>query len=180
MHLDMVRPGILLYGLQPSEDCEGILPLRPAMELYASVSMVKEIPAGTSVSYGRQYTSPAPVRVATVTIGYADGYARVLSGKARMLVRGKYAPVIGRVCMDYLMLDVSGIGGVAAGDVVTIVGVDGENALGFDEMALLSDTVNYEKTCLIGKRVPRIYRQGGKDIAVTDYVRGNGVQFSRA
>lgn len=174
MHMDMVRPGILLYGLRPSAECEGMIPLRPAMELYSSVSMVKEVPAGTSVSYGRRYTTAAPVKVATVSIGYADGYARILSNRARMLVRGQYAQVIGRVCMDQLMLDVTHIEGVSAGDMVTIVGSDGGNTLTFDEMADLCGTINYEKVCLIGKRVPRIYRRGGKDIAVADYVRRQG------
>jgi alanine racemase len=171
MHLDMVRPGVILYGLDPSEDCAGKVDLQPVMELYSCVSMVKEIADGTTVSYGRLYTAHRPTKVATVPIGYADGYERELSNKARMLVRGQYAPVIGRVCMDQLMLDVTHIGGVVPGDLVTIVGEDGGSRLTFDEMASLSGTINYEKVCLIGKRVPRIYRQNGKDIGVVDYIR---------
>lgn len=171
MHLDMVRPGVILYGLNPSDDLAGKADLRPAMELYSCVSMVKEIAAGTTVSYGRFYTAHRPTKIATVAIGYADGYERELSNKARMLVRGKYADVVGRVCMDQLMLDVTHIDGVKAGDVVTIVGADGGSRLTFDEMADLSGTINYEKVCLIGKRVPRIYRQNGKDIGVVDYIR---------
>lgn len=171
MHLDMVRPGIVLYGLSPSEECEGILDLRPAMELYSCISMVKEIAEGTPVSYGRCYTAHRDTRVATVPVGYADGYERELSNKSRVLVRGEYAPVIGRVCMDYMMLDVTHIPEAAPGDIVTIVGADGGHALTFDEMARLSGTINYEKVCLIGKRVPRIYRQNGKDIGVVDFIR---------
>ncbi|MDL2232853.1 alanine racemase [Ruminococcaceae bacterium OttesenSCG-928-L11] len=171
MHLDMVRPGVILYGLNPSDDCAGKADLRPVMELYSSVSMVKEIAEGTPVSYGRCYTAHRTTKVATVAIGYADGYERELSNKARMLVRGQYANVIGRVCMDQLMLDVTHIDGVKAGDLVTIVGEDGSARLTFDEMAELSGTINYEKVCLIGKRVPRLYRQNGKDVGVVDYIR---------
>ncbi|WRS27468.1 alanine racemase [Oscillospiraceae bacterium MB08-C2-2] len=171
MHMDMVRPGILLYGLLPSGDCAGKLDIKPVMELYSSVSMVKEIPENTAVSYGRIYHSHRPTRVATVAIGYADGYERALSNKSRMLVRGQYANVIGRVCMDQLMLDVTHIPEVSAGDLVTIVGQDGENTLTFDEMAELCGTVNYEKVCLLGRRVPRVYRRNGKDIVVVDYSR---------
>jgi alanine racemase len=166
----MVRPGVVLYGLAPSDDCAGIVNLHPAMEFYSCISMVKEIAAGTSVSYGRFYTAKRKMRIATVPVGYADGYERELSNKSRVLVRGAYAPVIGRVCMDMIMLDVTHIPGVASGDVVTIVGEDGGKTLTFDEMARLSGTINYEKVCLIGKRVPRIYRQNGKDIGVVDYV----------
>ncbi len=171
MHMDLVRPGIILYGLSPSTDCAGKIDLKPAMELYSTVTMVKEIPEGTTVSYGRCYTAHRKTMVATVSIGYADGYERELSNKARVLVRGQFAKVIGRVCMDQLMLDVTHIPEVSQGDTVTIVGKDGDNSLGFEEMASLSGTIAYEKVCLIGKRVPRIYRRNGKDIGVVDYVR---------
>ena len=171
MHMDMVRPGVALYGLNPGSDRPEAQQLHPAMALYSTVSMVKDVPAGTAVSYGRVYRAAQPLRVATVAIGYADGYARALSGKARMLVRGQFAPVIGRVCMDQLMLDVTGIAGVQAGDMVTLVGQDGAQALTFDEMAALSGTIHYEKICLIGKRVPRVYRKDGKEIGVEDYFR---------
>ena len=173
MHMDMVRPGIILYGLAPSEDCAALsaVELRPSMEFYTCVSMVKDIAEGTTVSYGRCYTAHRPTRVATVPVGYADGYERELSNKSRVLVRGQYAPVIGRVCMDQMMLDVTHIPGVSPGDVVTIVGEDGGKRLTFDEMARLSGTISYEKVCLIGKRVPRIYRQNGKDVGVVDFIR---------
>jgi alanine racemase len=171
MHLDMVRPGILLYGLNPSRDLAGRLDLQPVMGLYSCVAMVKEIDEGTFVSYGRIYTAHRRMKVATVPIGYADGYERELSNKARMLVRGRIANVIGRICMDQLMLDVTHIEGVREGDLVTIVGPDGGHTLTFDEMAELSGTINYEKVCLIGKRVPRVYRRGGEEIGVVDYIR---------
>lgn len=171
MHLDMVRPGIVLYGLNPSEDCAGRLDLAPAMEFYSCICQVKEIAAGTTVSYGRCYTAHRKMRVATVPVGYADGYERELSNKSRVLVRGQFANVIGRVCMDQMMLDVTHIPDAAPGDIVTIVGQDGDNTLTFDEMARLSGTISYEKVCLIGKRVPRIYRQNGKDIGVVDFIR---------
>lgn len=171
MHLDMVRPGIVLYGLSPSTDCAGKLDLRPAMELYSCIVQVKEIAKDTTVSYGRCYTAHRNMRVATVPVGYADGYERELGNKSRVLVRGQFANVIGRVCMDQMMLDVTHIPDAAPGDIVTIVGSDGANTLTFDEMARLSGTISYEKICLIGKRVPRIYRQNGKDIGIVDYIR---------
>lgn len=169
MQLDLVRPGIISYGLRPSGECRlpGLLPL---MELKATVTMVKEVARGRSVSYGRIYTAGQPMRVATVSFGYADGYPRLLSNKGRMIVRGRYAPVVGRVCMDQLMLDVTGIPDAAAGDTVTIVGRDGDAVLTFDEMAEGVGTVNYELICLIGKRVPRVYLQGGREVAVFDLV----------
>lgn len=171
MHMDMVRPGVILYGLNPSDDCAGQLDLRPAMEFYSCICQVKEIEKGTTVSYGRCYTAHRRMRVATVPVGYADGYERELSNKSRVLVRGQYANVIGRVCMDQMMLDVTHIPDAVAGDLVTIVGQDGDHQLTFDEMARLSGTINYEKVCLIGKRVPRIYRQNGKDVGIVDFIR---------
>jgi alanine racemase len=170
MHLDMVRPGIVLYGLNPSRDLAGKLDIKPVMGLYSCVSMVKEIDEGAFVSYGRRYTAHRRMKVATVPIGYADGYERELSNKARMLVRGRIANVIGRVCMDQLMLDVTHIDGVREGDTVTIVGTDGKHTLTFDEMADLCGTINYEKVSLLGKRVPRIYRQGGEDVGMVGLV----------
>lgn len=170
MHLDMVRPGILLYGMLPSGGCSGKIDLKPAMELYSTVTMVKTIQAGTSVSYGRTFTAEEDTVVATVPIGYADGYDRILSNRARMIVNGHYARVIGNICMDQLMLDVTGIPEVKTGDIVTIVGKQGDCEVTFDELAALSGSINYEKICVIGKRVPRIYRHHGKDVGMVDYV----------
>ena len=122
------------------------------------------------MSYGRTFTASQGTVVATVPIGYADGYPRHFSGKAQMLVRGKRAPIIGRVCMDQLMLDVTEIPGVEEGDVVTVFGRDGEAFLPVDELAALNDTIHYEMVCLVGKRVPRIYWKHGKQIGELNYI----------
>ena len=173
MHMDMVRPGIITYGLSPSKELEGMIPLKPAMQLYSTITLVKEIKEGTTVSYGRIFTAEKKMKVATVAIGYADGIERELSDTAYMLVNGQKAKIVGRVCMDQLMLDVTDIEDVKIGDIATIVGTDGENTITFEEMADIGNTVNYEKICIIGKRVPRIYMKDGKEIGVVDYVRRN-------
>ncbi len=173
MHMDMVRMGIVTYGLSPSPDCNNLMDYRPAMALYSCITMVKTIAEGTSVSYGRTYISPSQRRIATVPIGYADGIERELSNRGHMLVHGVKAPIVGRVCMDQLMLDVTHIPEAKEGDVVTIVGKDGDNSLSFEEMADIGDTINYEKICIIGKRVPRIYKKHGREIGVVDYIRSN-------
>lgn len=171
MHLDRVRPGIILYGLAPDPSWMGaLMDLHPAMELKTVVSMVKTIPAGTPVSYGRTYTCDHPITVATIPIGYADGYPRCMSGRARMIVNGRFAPVIGRVCMDQCMLDVTGIPGVEAGSVVTVFGRDGDAVLPVEEVAALDNTIHYETVCLIGKRVPRVYLQNGAVVGHLDYI----------
>ena len=170
MHRDMVRAGIILYGLLPSEKTAHILPLKPAMQLKTVVSMLKDIQPGTTVSYGRAYTAEKPLRVATVPIGYADGYLRCFAGKADMLVRGQRAPVIGRVCMDQLMLDVSAIPEAAVGSVVTVFGADRGNEIPVEELAGLAGTINYELICLVGKRVPRVYYKGGRSVGHLDYI----------
>lgn len=171
MHLDRVRPGIILYGLAPDASwMQPLFDLRPAMELKTVVSMVKTIPAGTPVSYNRTFTTDHPTTVATVPIGYADGYPRAMSGRARMLVNGRPAPVIGRVCMDQCMLDVTGIPGVETGQVVTVFGRDGAAMIPVEEIAALCSTISYETVCLIGKRVPRVYLRGGKVVGHLDYI----------
>ncbi|MCL2056082.1 MAG: alanine racemase [Oscillospiraceae bacterium] len=154
MHLDMVRPGIMLYGLCPGADLQGKIDIKPAMAWYSRVTMVKELPDGTPVSYGRTAQTVGARKIATVAVGYADGYPRAMSGRGRMIVRGQYTPVIGRVCMDQLMLDVTGIPGIEIGDAVTIAG----DSLPFDELARLCGTISYETVCLVGKRVPRVYQ----------------------
>ncbi len=166
MQLDMVRPGIILYGLWPSDDLRGAANLRPVMTLYSRVALVKRVPAGACVSYGRKYTAPDERVIATVTCGYADGYSRAFSGRASMLVRGQAAPVVGRVCMDQLMLDVTGIPGVQAGDEVVAAG----GALPFDDLARIGGTIGYELVCGVSRRVPRVYVSGGEVLAVADYL----------
>jgi alanine racemase len=171
MHLDLARIGIALYGLYPAPWMKEIIQLSPAMELKATVSMLKTIPAGTAVSYGRTYKSKGVAAVATVPIGYADGYPRNMSNRAEMIVCGKRAKVIGRVCMDQSLLDVTGIDGVDENSVVAVIGRDGGEMVSVDEISELSGTINYEIVCLIGKRVPRVYHSGGKLIGQLNYIR---------
>lgn len=171
MQLDMVRAGILLYGLVPDPACNGKIDLRPAMQLHSVVSMVKEVKAGAKISYGRTFTAQRDMRLATVPIGYADGYHRVLSNRGKMLVNGRFAPIVGRICMDQLMLDVTGIPEVTDGMQITIVGEEGGNRITMEEIAQMTDTVHYEIMCVLGRRVPRVYRRGGKDIGAVDYIR---------
>ena len=173
MHLDMVRPGNIIYGLYPSTDClrERKIELKPAMELKSMVSMVKEMAEGRSVSYGRTYETPGRRIVATVPIGYADGYTRRLSNKARVLIHGQFAPQVGNVCMDQMMVDVTEIPQVKEGDIVTLFGQQEGKVIPVEELAELTGTINYEIVCVLGRRVPRIYLEGGNKIAVVDYVR---------
>lgn len=169
MHLDMVRPGIILYGLMPDgwmAKTWGAV-LRPVMALKTVVTQVKEIPAGTTVSYGRTYTASAPIRVATVPIGYGDGYCRSLSNKGRMLIHGQPVPVIGRVCMDQCMLDVSALTDVQVGTEVTVFGRD---TLTADAVAGWMGTINYEVICLLSKRVPRLFYRDGRLVGKLDYI----------
>ena len=169
-HLDMVRPGVVLYGLYPSAQMRNKADLWPAMELKSVVSMTKEVGQGVYVSYGRTFETSGKTKIATVPIGYADGFFRVNSGKAQMLVRGRRVRVIGRVCMDQLMLDVTGIDEIKSGDLVTVFGKDGGEEISAAELAALSGTIHYELICLIGKRVPRIYQKGGKTVGSLNYI----------
>ncbi len=174
--MGMVRAGIVLYGLAPSGDvpCPA---LRPALTLKAVVEQVKDLLPGESVSYGRCYVngSGAPRRVATVTVGYADGYPRRLSGNLQggvMAVRGRAAPVLGRVCMDQAILDVTGIDGVAMGDEVTVFG-PGNAACGADTADTVAEkagTINYEVVCSVARRVPRVYVQNGEIVQIVNYL----------
>lgn len=169
MHLDMVRPGIILYGLVPSPWMRSLLPLTPAMSLKTVASLVKTIPAHTCVSYGRTFTTTHDTAIATVPIGYADGYPRSLSGNARMLVKGQFVPLVGRVCMDQCLLDVTAVCDVQEGMTVTVFGTDNDQHLPVEELATLSGSINYEIVCLIGKRVPRIFYRDGNIIGKQDY-----------
>ncbi|WP_242970791.1 MULTISPECIES: alanine racemase [Anaerotruncus] len=171
MHLDMVRLGVVLYGLPPSPEYAGMADLRPAMSLYTTITMVKTLEAGIAVSYGRRYvTEHDGQRLASIAIGYADGYRRNFTNKGRVIVRGQYAPITGAVCMDQLMVDVTGIDGARSGDVVTLIGSEGGKSITLDDFAALNGTINYEEACLIGRRVPRVYIQAGREIAAVDYV----------
>ena len=152
----LARFGIMLYGLKPNSSLPLPVELEPVMELKACVSQVKEVEEGVSVSYGRTFTTSKKTKIATVTIGYADGYSRLLSSKAQVLINGKRADVIGRVCMDQLMIDVTGID-AKPGDVVTLFGSDGNEHITADELADLYGTIGYEIICGISPRVPRVY-----------------------
>lgn len=164
-HLDLVRAGIAVYGLYPSDEVERRVDLRPAMSLKVRVAHVKEVPAGTGVSYGRTFVTGRPSVVATLPIGYADGYPRSLSSRGVVLVRGRRAPIIGRVCMDQCMADVTGIPGVAAGDEVVLMGRQNGAAVTADDLARLEGTINYEVVCDVTARVPRVYSPAGANPA---------------
>lgn len=156
---DMVRSGIVTYGLYPSEEVhKEQLDLQPALEWKAHVIHVKDVPAGRGVSYGATYVTERDMRIATVSVGYADGYPRALSSKGCVLIHGQRAPILGRVCMDQMMVDVSHIPDVQVEDVATLIGRDGEDEISAEELSGLAGSFNYEQICRIdGKRVPRIY-----------------------
>lgn len=157
-HLDMVRPGIMLYGLAPSQEVDlASVDLQPAMTLKAKVALVKQITAGTTVSYGRTYTARKNTEIATLPLGYADGYSRLFSNKACVMVKGIKAPVVGRVCMDQCMIDVSNVPDVQENDEVVLFGRDAYGILAVDELAHILDTINYEIVCMVSYRIPRIY-----------------------
>lgn len=157
-HLDMVRPGITVYGLYPSSDVRhDLVKLAPVMTLKAKVAFVKEVSERCSISYGRTFFTKEKTKIATVPLGYGDGYSRLLSNQGKVLVRGARAPVVGRVCMDQLMIDVGHIPGVRQGDEVVLLGSQGEEAITVDELAAQMGTINYEVLCLISERVPRVY-----------------------
>ncbi len=169
-HMDMVRAGISLYGFYPSEEVrKDLVSLYPALELKSCVSYVKEVPADTPISYGGTYVTSKPEKIATIPVGYGDGYPRALSNKGYVLIHGKKAPICGRVCMDQMMVNVTEIDGVKEGDEVTLIGQDGGNKITVEELADLAGTFNYEFVCGLGKRVPRLYEQGGKTVGYKDW-----------
>lgn len=158
LDFDMVRAGIIVYGLYPSKDVNiSRLPIKPAMELKSHVIDVRHVHEGEGVSYGRTYVTTRDTVIATVHVGYADGYPRLLSNRGRVLIRGKSAPIIGRVCMDQLMVDATYINGVSVDDVVTLIGRDGDEYISAEEIAFHAETINYEIVCGFSKRVPRVY-----------------------
>ena len=163
-NMDMVRAGITIYGIYPSDEVEkDIVKLKPVMELKSHVSYVKDVQPDTEVSYGGTFVTSRPTRMATIPVGYADGYPRQLSGKGWVLIHGKKAPICGRVCMDQFMVDVTEISDVKAGDEVTLLGRDGDEFISADTLGDLSGRFSYEFVCDINKRVPRIYLKDGKE-----------------
>lgn len=168
--LTMVRAGISIYGMYPSDEVDKTaVQLRPAMELKSFITYVKEIDPGTQVSYGGTFTARHRMQVATIPVGYGDGYSRNLSQKGWVLIHGKKAPILGRVCMDQFMVDVTEIPGTKEGDMVTLMGRDGEEQILAEDLARLSGGFHYEIVCNIGKRIPRVYRLNGRIAGTKDY-----------
>lgn len=168
---EMVRSGIITYGMYPSDEVDKrLLPLRPALRWLSRVSHVKVLPAGREISYGGTYVTKADTVVATIPVGYADGYRRNLSGRFYVLIRGKKAPILGRICMDQMMVDVTAIPGVQVGDQVTLVGTDGDETITMEEISARADSFNYEFVCGISRRVPRLYVQDGKTTHTVHYL----------
>ncbi|QNM05558.1 alanine racemase [Qiania dongpingensis] len=168
--VDMVRAGIALYGMYPSNEVDRRrVGLTPALRLTARVIFIKEIEPGETVGYGGTYTAQRRMKIATIPIGYGDGYPRNLSNRGYVLLDGKKAPITGRVCMDQLMVDVTDVPEVRQGDEAVLVGRDGEQMISVEELAELAGTFNYEFVCDLGKRIPRIYLDGGKIVGKKDY-----------
>jgi len=158
MALNMVRPGIMMYGLRPSHEVDQDFTLKPALSWKAKIVYIKEVPPGTGISYGATYITEDKAKIATIPMGYADGYSRLLSNKGEVLINGQRAPIRGRVCMDQFMVDVTHIDDVKVGDEVILIGKQGNAEFSATEMADIIGTINYEITCDITKRVPRIYK----------------------
>lgn len=165
---DMVRCGIITYGLEPSDEVSKTnIKLQKVMSIKSHVAYVKKVGAGFTVSYGSTYVTDKETEIATIPVGYGDGYPRTLSNKGMVLIGGHFAKIIGRVCMDQFMVDVTGLG-VSRGDEVILMGSDGENSITAEEIGDLSGRFNYELVCDINKRVPRVYIKNGEIIAVDD------------
>lgn len=168
--MDVVRAGITLYGLWPSpEVSRDIVNLQPVLSLKSHIVYIKEVEAGVPVSYGGTYVTPKRMRIATIPVGYGDGYPRGLSGKGYVLIRGRRAPILGRVCMDQFMVSVEEIPEAAEGDEVTLIGMDGKEQITMEELGELSGRFNYELACDLGKRIPRVYLKNGRITATKDY-----------
>ena len=166
-NLSIVRAGITIYGIYPSSEVErDIVKLAPVMELKSHITYVKDVPAGAAISYGGTYVADKKKRVATIPVGYADGYPRQLSNKGWVLIHGKKAPILGRVCMDQFMADVTEIDNVKKGDEVTLLGRDGDEFISIEEMGDLCGRFSYEFACDISPRVPRVYIKDGKEAEV--------------
>lgn len=170
-YLDAVRAGIILYGYYPSNEVnKERLDIEPILTLKTTVSHVKEVEEGTSISYGRTFITKRKSIIATIPIGYADGYSRLLSGKAKVIINGKFAPVVGRICMDQCMIDVTDVGEVKVGDEVILLGQEGNLKFNADDFAEIMGTINYEITCMLKQRIPRVYIKEGKVVNVRNYI----------
>ena len=170
-HYNAIRPGIILYGYYPSDYInKDKLKLMPALSLKCQVIHVKELPKGEYIGYGRKFRTERDSVIATLPIGYADGYVRGLYEKAHVIINGKLAPVVGKICMDQCMIDVTDVGPVKVGDEVVLLGEDNGVKNNADDIAKMLDTINYEILCMIGRRVPRIYIKDGKMVNVRNYL----------
>ena len=169
-HMDMVRIGITMYGLWPSEEIEKkSFDIKPAFSLHSHIVYVKTLEAGKEISYGGTFVTKRITRVATIPVGYGDGYPRTLSNIGYVLIRGKKAPILGKVCMDQFMVDVTDIDGVTEGDEVVLIGKSGEEEISMESLGEMAERFNYELVCVIGKRVPRIYYKDGIQCYAKDY-----------
>ena len=164
-YLDAVRAGITMYGLAPSDEVDmSRITLKPAMSLFSHITFVKKVYPGQSISYGGIFTADREMTVATVPLGYGDGYPRTLTGKGEVLVRGKRCPILGRICMDQFMIDVSCFEDIKEGETVTLLGYDGDEHISAEELGEKSGRFNYELVCLIGTRIPRVYTLHGNPV----------------
>ena len=158
VYFDACRPGIILYGCYPSDEVDvNQLSLKPVMSVKANIVHLKDVPAGFSVGYGRKYISEKPSKIATIALGYADGYPRPYSAQAKVIVNGVIAPIAGNICMDQCMIDVTEVPDVKVGDEVIVMGSDGKNTILADDIAKATGTINYEITCAFGQRLPKVY-----------------------
>ena len=174
--MDMARVGIIMYGLLPSDEVRAdVVPLTPALSWKSHIAFVKELEAGASVSYGGVFTAERRMPIATIPVGYADGYPRSLTGRGSVLIHGKRCPILGRICMDQFMVDVSEVPGVKVGDEVILLGEDQGEQITAEELGALSGRFNYELVCDINKRIPRVYVKNGKPVAYKDDLCGCGV-----
>lgn len=170
-HFEAVRPGIILYGYYPSNEvCKEKIDLKPVMSLKTNIVHIKKVPPGEYISYGRKFQTSKESIIATLPVGYADGYTRLLFNKAKVIVDAKLVPVIGRICMDQCMIDVTEVEGVKVGDEVILMGEQNGIKFTADDIAELLGTINYEVTCMISKRVPRVYVRQGKVVKIRNYV----------
>ncbi len=175
-NLDAVRAGISIYGLYPSDDVNRLaVPITPVLTLKSHIAYIKEIEPGTAVSYGGTFVAERPMRIATIPVGYGDGYPRSLSNKGCVLIRGRRAPITGRICMDQFMVDVTEIPQAREGDMVVLIGSDGGTELTMEALGELSGRFNYELACDIGKRVPRRFWKDGRAVAEQDYYETTGL-----
>ena len=170
-HYEMVRSGIVTYGMYPSDEVDPqLLALQPALRWESRITHVKLLPPGREISYGGTFVTQRPTMVATIPVGYADGYRRSLSGRFHVLIRGQKAPILGRICMDQMMVDVTDIPDAALNDRVTLVGTDGSETITMEQISAAADSFNYEFVCGISRRVPRIYVRGGKTVHSVHYL----------